>query len=201
MKDERPRGIDVSQWNVEPHGFDFVWIRASSAEGGLHEDSAYARHVDEARRTGTLFGAYHFAANGERAFDQARFFRDVVHKHAAAGHGPHLGNVIDLEGALTPEVGKAVVGAAVEEFRHDADPRVGIYSGGWVKAIGGPTLGAHFGWLAYWNGGAPGTIALPAHWSRRFTRFWQYEVAGTPRLDRDLFCGTRRGLIRWAQIQ
>lgn len=201
IRDTRPRGIDVSQYNSTSfHGFAFVFIRATSADGGLHEDADYRAHLEQVRHAGIPFGVYHFAANGPTAKEQATFFADVVRKHRLARDTNHtLGQVIDLEGTLRPVIGQEVVDAAKDAFRGTPERRMGIYSGGWIKAIGGPTFGAHFGWCADWTGGAKGSLVRPAHWSNGFTRFWQYEVAGNPRLDRDLFRGTHAGLKRWME--
>src|SRR5205085_1885733 len=82
--------------------------------------------------------------------------------------------VLDAEG----DVLERVVREAIKEAKRLLRPsllqfrgrhRVGIYSGGWVKSHGGSRMGAKFGWLADYT-----AFDRPAHWSRRFTKLWQF---------------------------
>jgi GH25 family lysozyme M1 (1,4-beta-N-acetylmuramidase) len=57
----------------------------------------------------------------------------------------------------------------------------GIYSGYWIKAHGGGTCGADWGWLANYT-----AFDLPSGWSPAFTVLWQYTT--TP-IDRNKYLG------------
>lgn len=190
----KPHGADVSQYNVGNtfEGLGFVVIRASSADGGLHEDSQVDEHVKLARRHRIPFGLYHFAAN-EDPIAQANLIVGTAQRLGALRKGD-IGIVIDCEAALDTSVAQQVINATKGQLNRSPSvhrTEVGIYSGNWVKERGGETFGADWGWVAQWGTDRP---TLPRHWHRGFTRLWQYAGNGT---DRDLYRGSHRSFKRW----
>lgn len=194
----KPHGVDVSQYNVLDNfrGLGFVMIRASSADGGLHPDTAVSRHVQQARSQHVPFGLYHFAANGVDPKLQASMLADIAHQEHALERGD-IGLVVDAEGSVAVNTVAQIILSARSMLRADHVHRsqVGMYSGGWIKGNGGGTLTADWGWLADWTGDPTRRPVLPQGWHRGFTRLWQYAVIGG--LDRDIYRGSHRSFRAW----
>jgi GH25 family lysozyme M1 (1,4-beta-N-acetylmuramidase) len=178
-------GCDISQYQTSvPKWADFVIIRISSGDGGLHRDSRAESHIKECRKRKVPFAVYHYTGH-EGGVKEARFAVEQMKALGVWGHKL----VCDAEGTSTlPDVQDFIKEAKVllkpSNWLFRKRLRVGLYSGGWIKANGGGRLGAQFGWIAHWGVDHP---TLPAHWDADFTRLWQHTAAQG--IDKDRFLG------------
>jgi hypothetical protein len=164
-------GIDISHWQAQtpPLGtsLGFVFARATY---GTYPDDRYAQHAANVRAAGKVLGAYHFGRYGDPA-SQARAFLATI------GDVRLVALDFEKDGTnrhMTPDQARLFIRSVQATGR-----TVGLYA----SDSGFPSLGQNWNWVA--------------NWSDRPSRpwaFWQYEVSGTPRIDRDRFDGTMEQL-------
>lgn len=161
-------GIDISHWQTAtpPLGtsLGFVFVRATY---GTATDDRYAMHAANVRSAGKVLGAYAFGRNMDGAA-QARAFLEVI------GPDVHLVALDFEKDADHPHMTTDQARSFIRTIR-DSGRRCGVYA----SDSGYPALGQDWAWIANWS-------SRPA----RAFAFWQYEVSGTPRIDRDRFAGS-----------
>lgn len=157
----RPRGIDVSQWQpTTPSlaGKAFLIARASI---GTTADAVYNEHIANARKAGVYTGAYHFnwdedsdpATPDATPEEQARFFLRVA--------GDVDLYALDVEGkrAFEPDEARRFI-----QTVQRAGKRIGLYH----SISGYFDAGQDWDWVAWWPDREPPN-GPARHWD-----IWQY---------------------------
>src|ERR1035437_1315643 len=213
---QRPVGIDVSasqssiDWpNVKTAGISFAWSKAT--EGVGFTDGSFAVNEPNARASGVLIGAYHYArydlnTGTSGATDEANYFWSVASNYIAGG-GAYLMPMLDVEAStagytqttlsqwvnqwcLTLSNNAAAVGVTIKPVIYASSS----FANTWFDS----TVTQWIPWIAEWHNvnpkplpqsDAPTSTAPWSTWS-----VWQY-INGTPTAginaitDQDIFNG------------
>lgn len=168
-------GIDISQYQSSfDTTVDFVIIRLGYS---VSEDPLAAQHTTTAKNKGIPYGGYWALYEGHSGHDQAVACYNLMQKYGV------YRIAVDAEqfpGAATLTL------QTVQDFiktMQALNGDCGIYSGYWIKAHGGGTAGADWGWLADYT-----AFDRPSGWSTAFTLLWQY-TSSNGTLDKDHFYG------------
>ena len=194
--------VDISHHNGnidlgKAKAADIVGVIHKATQGTSMVDNMYQQNRTKAQAAGLLWGAYHFATQGDGAV-QADFF---LSKAAA---DPQTLLVLDFEpnGNSTMTLDQAR--AFVSRIKDVTGRFPGFYSGSLIKQLLGgkpadPLLSQCFLWLAQYG---PAPKNIPATWPT--WTMWQYtdgvlgpqphSVDGIGNCDRDQFNGTIEAL-------
>lgn len=165
-------GIDISQYQASFNtNVDFVIIRLGYS---ITEDPRASDHVGRAKANNVPYGGYWALYEGYTGTKQAEVCYALMRKYGVyrvavdAEQFPHATT-------LTMQTVRDFI-TRMQELNGDC----GIYSGYWIKAHGGGTAGADWGWLADYT-----ARELPSGWTTAFAPLWQYTSSnGTLDCDR-----------------
>jgi hypothetical protein len=168
-------GVDISKYQSgEYAGAGFYFVRLGAYQT---VDPLAKQHVTYAQAHGIPVGGYWVVYEGVSGGTQAEQCYAVMQQL-------NLYRIaVDAEqfpgtATLTLQTVQDFV-ARMKQLNGDC----GIYSGYWIKARGGGTAGADWGWLADYTAND-----RPSGWSVEFEKFWQYTSSGGT-LDKDRYLG------------
>ncbi len=158
-------GVDVSKWQTG----DYPWAQFYVVRLGYSNSTDYLaeQHVRFAKNHSIPVGGYWALYEAAGGTIQATKCFNVMQALGIVGQ-PVFADAEQFQDAaqtLTLDTVKTFVAEMQRLNGH-----CGIYSGSWIKARGGVTAGADYGWVADWRV----SWERPAGWSLDFTRVRQY---------------------------
>ncbi|RKQ88634.1 glycoside hydrolase family 25 protein [Brockia lithotrophica] len=177
-ENERPRGLDVSNWQgaidwrrVAAQGLSFAYVKAT--EGTTFRDPYFAENASRAAEAGLAVGAYHFfrAKSVGEARAEAEFFLGQT-----ADFRLTLPPALDVEIPPTgdPVAFREAVLAWLEYVSNRTlRPVVYSFPAFVVQYLGDPQFERYPLWIASWDRAPSEPLGAWKNWT-----FWQYTCSG-----------------------